>query len=51
MPDEEKDVEVAAPPPPAKKFNVKKIALIGGLVILGLALAAGISPFVITKGQ
>ena len=51
MPEEEKEVvdTTVAPPPPAKKFDVKKIALIGGLVILGLALAAGISLFVVTK--
>lgn len=47
MPEEEKDVEVAAPPPDNSKK--KKIILIVVLVIVGLALAAGISIFVVTK--
>ena len=51
MPDEEKDVEkTAAPPPPdPAKSKKKTIILIVVLVIVGLALAAGISLFVVTK--
>ena len=52
MPDEEKDVETTAPPPPAAPSFIKKnknIILIAVLVIVGLALAAGISLFVVTK--
>lgn len=52
MPDEEKDVETtAAPPPPAPSFikKNKNIILIVVFVIVGLALAAGISLFVVTK--
>lgn len=48
MPDEEKDVEVAAAPP-ADNSKKKKIILIIVLVIVGLALAAGISLFVVTR--
>lgn len=47
MPEEEKDVEAAAPPQDNSKK--KKIILIVVLVIVGLALAAGISLFVVTK--
>lgn len=47
MPDEEKEVEVAAPPP--AKSKKKTIIMIIALVIVGLALAAGISLFVVTK--
>ena len=51
MPDEEKEVEttVAPPPPPASQSKKKTIILIVVLVIVGLALAAGISLFVVTK--
>lgn len=52
MPDEEKEVDSAAvPPPPADAGQSKKktIILIVVLVIVGLALAAGISLFVVTK--
>ena len=52
MPDEEKDVEettAAPPPPPAQSSKRKTIILIVVLVIVGLALAAGISLFVVTK--
>lgn len=51
MPDEEKDVETTASPPPAPSFmkKNKNIILIAVLVIVGLALAAGISLFVVTK--
>ena len=49
MPDEEKDVEVVAPAPPAAQSKKKQIILIIVLVIVGLALAAGISLFVVTK--
>lgn len=51
MPDEEKDVEetTAAPPPPPAQSKKKTIILIAVLVIVGLALAAGISLFVVTK--
>ena len=51
MPDEEKDVEEtkAAPPPAAAQSKKKTIILIVVLVIVGLALAAGISLFVVTK--
>ena len=50
MADEEKDIEAtAAPPPPATQSKKKTIILIVVLVIVGLALAAGISLFVVTK--
>lgn len=50
MPDEEKEVETATvPPPPAAQSKKKTIILIVVLVIVGLALAAGISLFVVTK--
>lgn len=51
MPNEEKDVEetTAAPPPPPGQSKKKTIILIVVLVIVGLALAAGISLFVVTK--
>ena len=51
MPEEEKDVEAVAADaaPPAQSSQKKKIALIIVLVIVGLALAAGISLFVVTK--
>lgn len=52
MPDEEKDVETtAAPPPPPPSFikKNKNVILIVVFVIIGLALAAGISLFVVTK--
>lgn len=50
MPDEEKEVETtAAPPPPAQSSKKKTIIMIVVLVIVGLALAAGISLFVVTK--
>ena len=50
MPDDEKEVEtVAVPPPPASQSKKKTIILIAVLVIVGLALAAGISLFVVTK--
>ena len=49
MPDEEKEVETTAAPPPAKSSKKKTIILIVVLVIVGLALAAGISLFVVTK--
>lgn len=51
MPDEEKEVEtIAVPPPPdPAKSKKKTIILIVVLVIVGLALAAGISLFVVTK--
>ena len=51
MPEEEKEVETtAAPPPPAQSSSKKKtIIMIVVLVIVGLALAAGISLFVVTK--
>ena len=51
MPDEEKEVETttAAAPPPAAQSKKKTIILIVVLVIVGLALAAGISLFVVTK--
>lgn len=52
MPDEEKEVDsVAVPPPPpdAGQSKKKTIILIAVLVIVGLALAAGISLFVVTK--
>ena len=48
MPDEEKEVETTAAPP-AKSYKKKTIILIVVLVIVGLALAAGISLFVVTK--
>ena len=51
MPEEEKDIETAVPaaPSPAQSSQRKKIAMIIVLVIVGLALAAGISLFVVTK--
>jgi len=50
MPDEEKEVETTvAAPPPAVQSKKKTIILIVVLVIVGLALAAGISLFVVTK--
>lgn len=52
MPDEEKEVDsTAVPPPPADAGQSKKktIILVAVLVIVGLALAAGISLFVVTK--
>ncbi len=51
MPEEEKEVDsVAVPPPPDHAKSKKKtIILIVVLVIVGLALAAGISLFVVTK--
>ncbi len=51
MPDEEKAVEetTAAPPSPPAQSKKKTIILIAVLVIVGLALAAGISLFVVTK--
>ena len=51
MPEEEKEVDsVAVPPPPdPAKSKKKTIILIVVLVIVGLALAAGISLFVVTK--
>lgn len=51
MPEEEKAVEetTAVPPPPADNSKRKTIILIAVLVIVGLALAAGISLFVVTK--
>ena len=49
MPDEEKDIDVAAPAPPLAQSKRKQIILIIVLVIIGLALAAGISLFVVTK--
>lgn len=52
MPNEEKEVDsVAVPPPPSDAAQSKKktIILIVVLVIVGLALAAGISLFVVTK--
>ena len=50
MPNEEKEVETTvAPPPPATQSKRKTIILIVVLVIVGLALAAGISLFVVTK--
>ncbi len=50
MLDEEKEVETATvPPPPAAQSKKKTIILIVVLVIVGLALAAGISLFVVTK--
>jgi len=51
MPDEEKDLgeTKAAPPPTAAQSKKKTIILIVVLVIVGLALAAGISLFVVTK--
>ena len=50
MPDEEKDVEaVAAEAQSAAQSKKKQIVLIIVLVIVGLALAAGISLFVVTK--
>ena len=51
MPEEEKEVDsVAVPPPPdSAKSKKKTIILIVVLVIVGLALAAGISLFVVTK--
>lgn len=49
MPDEEKDVEVVSDNPPADQSKKKQIILIVVVVIVGLALAAGISLFVVTK--
>lgn len=49
MPDEEKDVEVVADSQSAAQSKKKQIVLIIVLVIVGLALAAGISLFVVTK--
>ena len=53
MPDEEKEAaateEVAAPPVPPTQSKKKTIILVVVLVIVGLALAAGISLFVVTK--
>ena len=52
MPDEEKEVETIAavpPPPSAAQSKKKTIIMIAVLVIVGLALAAGISLFVVTK--
>ena len=49
MPDEEKEVETAAPPPPPAQSKKKTYIIIAVLVVLGLALAAGISLFVVTK--
>ncbi|MCR5833066.1 MAG: flagellar basal body-associated FliL family protein [Selenomonadaceae bacterium] len=52
MPEEEKDIEAAEnaePAEPQQPSQKKKIALIIGLVILGLALAAGVSLFVVTR--
>ena len=48
MPEEEKDVAAAPAVPPAKSKN-KTIIMVVVLVIVGLALAAGISLFVVTK--
>ena len=51
MPDEEKELEgeVAAPAVPPTKSKNKTIIMVVALVIVGLALAAGISLFVVTK--
>ena len=51
MPEEEKEVEetTAVPPVPPGQSKRKTIILIVVLVIVGLALAAGISLFVVTK--
>lgn len=51
MPDEEKelDVDSGVPAPPPAQSKKKQIILIVVLVIVGLALAAGISLFVVTK--
>lgn len=49
MPEEEKEVESAITAAPPAQSQRKKIALIIVLVIVGLALAAGISLFVVTK--
>ncbi|MBQ7454309.1 MAG: flagellar basal body-associated FliL family protein [Selenomonadaceae bacterium] len=54
MPEEEKDLDAVegnaeASPPEKKPSPIKKYGLIIALVILGLALAAGISLFVVTK--
>ncbi len=49
MPDEEKDVDIAVPAPPPAQSKKKQIILIVVLVVVGLALAAGISLFVVTK--
>ena len=51
MPDEEKELEseVAAPAVPPSNSKKKTIILVAVLVIVGLALAAGISLFVVTK--
>ena len=49
MPEEEKEVDTAVPATPPAQSQRKKIAMIIVLVIVGLALAAGISLFVVTK--
>ena len=52
MADEEKDLEgegTAAPAVPSTKSKNKTIIMVAVLVIVGLALAAGISLFVVTK--
>ena len=51
MPEEEKEAEVdsAAPAVPPTKSKNKTIIMVVALVIVGLALAAGISLFVVTK--
>ncbi len=51
MPEEEKELEseVAAPAVPPSNSKKKTIILVAVLVIVGLALAAGISLFVVTK--
>ena len=50
MPDEEKEVDTTAvPPPPAASSKKKTIILIVALVVVGLALAAGVAFFVVTK--
>ena len=51
MPEEEKELEseVAAPAVPPPNSKKKTIILVAVLVIVGLALAAGISLFVVTK--
>lgn len=49
MPEEEKEVDTTAAAAPPAQSQRKKIAMIIVLVIVGLALAAGISLFVVTK--
>ena len=49
MPDEEKEVDTVAAPPPPAQSKKKMIILIVVLVIVGLALAVGISYLVVTK--